>query len=76
MARGFYSHEMSDQDLEWLVTEFLSERSNFLPIETGSSCLLLVPYYEPIQLQPESEANIEVPVTTEDQHHVESHYDA
>ena len=62
MARAFYSHEMSDQDLEWLVTEFLTERPDFLPIETGSSCLMLVPYCEPMTLKAEYDEIVEVPV--------------
>ena len=76
MARAFYSHEMSDQDLEWLVGEFLSERSNFLPIETGSSNLLLVPYHEPVALKPESEEIIEMPITGDSPRLVEDHFDA
>ena len=76
MARAFYSHEMSDQDLEWLVTEFLTERSDFLPIETGSSCLMLVPYNEPVSIQTEQEEVIEVPVVTKAQRSAEFRYDA
>ena len=46
MGRAFYSHEADDRDLNWLVEEFLSEKPQFQPIETGSNVLMLVPYIE------------------------------
>ncbi|MDR2337534.1 MAG: hypothetical protein LBE20_02665 [Deltaproteobacteria bacterium] len=40
MGRAFYSHESEDPDLDWLITNFLSERSNYIAVETESN----VPY--------------------------------
>lgn len=47
MARPFYPHEADDADLDWLVSNFLCERPNYMPIESGSLPLVLLPYTEP-----------------------------
>lgn len=47
MARPFYPHEAEDPDLDWLVSNFLYERPDYLPIETGMLPLILIPYSEP-----------------------------
>lgn len=46
MGRPFYPHEADDPDLDWLVSNFLYERPDFVPIETGSLPLILLPYIE------------------------------
>ena len=46
MGRPFYPHEAEDPDLDWLVTNFLYERSDFVPVETEMLPLILMPYYE------------------------------
>ena len=46
MARPFYPHEADDPDLDWLVSNFLYERPDFIPIETGALPLVLIPYQE------------------------------
>jgi hypothetical protein len=46
MGRPFYPHEADDPDLDWLVSNFLYERPSYLPIETGSLPLVLLPYQE------------------------------
>ncbi|MCB0322136.1 MAG: hypothetical protein KDD69_01150 [Bdellovibrionales bacterium] len=46
MARPFYPHEADDPDLDWLVSNFLYERPDYLPIETGMLPLVLIPYKE------------------------------
>lgn len=43
MARPFYPSEVDDPDLDWLVSNFLIERPDYLPVETGSLPLLLIP---------------------------------
>ncbi len=46
MARAFYPHEADDPDLDWLVSNFLYERPDYLPIESGMLPLMLIPYKE------------------------------
>lgn len=46
MARPFYPHEADDPDLDWLITNFLQERPNYIPVEVGNLPLLLLPYIE------------------------------
>lgn len=46
MARPFYPHEADDPDLDWLVSNFLYERPDFMPVETGMLPLILLPYKE------------------------------
>lgn len=46
MARPFYPHEAEDPDLEWLVSNFLYERPEFLPVEAPALPLVLLPYTE------------------------------
>ena len=46
MGRPFYPHEAEDPDLDWLVTNFLYERSDFVPVETEMLPLILMPYHE------------------------------
>ncbi len=42
MARAFYSYEVGDQDLDWLISNFLSEHPDFLPIESGNQPIVLI----------------------------------
>ena len=44
MARPFYPHEADDPDLDWLVSNFLYERPDYLPVEAGTQPLVLIPY--------------------------------
>lgn len=44
MARPFFPHEADDPDLDWLVSNFLYERPDFVPVETGMLPLVLIPY--------------------------------
>ena len=44
MGRPFYPHEADDPDLDWLVSNFLYERPDFVPIETGMLPLMLLPF--------------------------------
>ena len=46
MGRPFYSNEIDDPDLEWLVSNFLSDRPDFVPVESGLLPLILIPYKE------------------------------
>ena len=46
MGRPFYQHEADDPDLDWLVTNFLYERSDFIPVESDMLPLILMPYHE------------------------------
>jgi len=43
-ARPFFPHEAEDPDLDWLVSNFLQERPNFIPVEAGSLPIVLLPY--------------------------------
>lgn len=51
MARAFYPHEADDPDLDWLVSNFLYERPDYLPIETGMLPLMLIPYKEDCMME-------------------------
>ncbi len=44
MARPFFPHEADDPDLDWLVSNFLYERPDFVPVESGMLPLVLLPY--------------------------------
>lgn len=44
MARAFYSHEADDPDLDWLVSNFLADRPDYVPVESGMLPLILMPY--------------------------------
>lgn len=46
MARPFYPHEADDPDLDWLVSNFLYERPECIPIECGMLPLILLPFTE------------------------------
>lgn len=46
MGRPFYSHEADDPDLDWLVTNFLYERSDYVPVENDMLPLVLIPFHE------------------------------
>ena len=63
MARPFYPHEADDPDLDWLVSNFLYERPDFLPIESGMLPILLIPYCEEPVENLEEDSND--PVNTE-----------
>jgi hypothetical protein len=53
MARPFYPHEVDDPDLDWLVSNFLFERPDYLPVESGMLPLVLLPYIEDAGLEEE-----------------------
>ncbi len=61
MARPFYPHEADDADLDWLVSNFLCDRPNFIPVESGSLPLVLLPYSEPIRPEERFEKSDFVP---------------
>ncbi len=46
MARPFYPNEADDPDLDWLVSNFLYERPDYLPVEAGMLPLVLIPFTE------------------------------
>lgn len=46
MARPFFPNEADDPDLDWLVSNFLYERPDYIPVETGMLPLVLIPYKE------------------------------
>ena len=46
MGRPFYSHELDDPDLDWLVSNFLDERPDFITVDVGTLPLILMPYRE------------------------------
>jgi len=46
MARPFYPHEVDDPDLDWLVSNFLFERPDYIPVEAGFLPLVLMPFIE------------------------------
>ena len=46
MGRPFYLNEVEDPDLDWLISNFLYERPDFIPVETDLLPLVLLPYCE------------------------------
>ena len=65
MARPFFPHEADDPDLDWLVSNFLYERPDFIPVETGMLPLVLLPYREPNAEEAEAHDEEKTPVPTE-----------
>ena len=61
MGRPFYPHEAEDPDLDWLVSNFLYERPDFLPVETDMLPLVLIPYEDGSA----NERNVEASPSTE-----------
>ncbi len=53
MGRPFFPHEADDPDLDWLVSNFLYERPEFIPVETGMLPLILLPFREPANVEAE-----------------------
>lgn len=44
MARPFYPHEVQDPDLDWLITNFLSDRPGYYVVEAGMLPMVLLPF--------------------------------
>jgi hypothetical protein len=44
MGRPFFPHEAEDPDLDWLVSNFLYDRPDFIPVEVPMLPLLLLPF--------------------------------
>ena len=55
MGRPFYPHEADDPDLDWLVSNFLYERPDFQPVESGMLPLVLIPFYDEVTAEPAKE---------------------
>lgn len=63
MGRPFYPHEADDPDLDWLVSNFLYERPDYQPVESGMLPLVLIPYHEETVDPLDSEEDLELPET-------------
>ena len=61
MGRPFYPHEADDPDLDWLVSNFLYERPDYFPVESGMLPLVLIPFVEEEVQVGEVEAEPTVP---------------
>ena len=45
--RAFYPTECEDPDLDWLITTFLSERSNYIAVEAHETVpFMLIQHYD------------------------------
>ena len=44
--RAFYPTECEDPDLEWLITTFLSERSNYMTVEAYETIPFMLIQYK------------------------------
>ena len=69
MARPFYPHEANDPDLDWLVSTFLCDKPDFIPVESGTLPLILLPFQEaaeevktPVKKQRQKEAPLPAPM--------------
>lgn len=58
MGRPFYPTEVDDPDLDWLVSNFLYERPDYIPVESGPLPLMLMPYTD--EKQPEAACSVDV----------------
>ena len=47
MGRPFYPYETEDPDLDWLISNFLYERPEYYPVESGMLPITLIPHEEP-----------------------------
>ena len=47
MGRPFYPQEADDPDLDWLISNFLYENPDYVPVEVGMLPLVLIPFREP-----------------------------
>lgn len=65
MGRPFFPHEADDPDLDWLVSNFLYERPDYVPVESGMLPLILLPYrsVSDEETKPEPDPN-QLPVKT------------
>lgn len=52
MGRPFFPHEADDPDLDWLVSNFLYERPDFVPVESGMLPLVLLPFRQQSENNP------------------------
>ena len=68
MARPFYPYEADDPDLDWLISNFLYDRPNFVPVDAGVLPLVLIPVPDDLPEVPAHrepvEARIETPRET------------
>jgi len=55
MGRPFYPYEADDPDLDWLVSNFLYERPDYIPVEAGMLPLVLLPIQGDLDEHPEAE---------------------
>ena len=46
MGRPFYPQEADDPDLDWLISNFLYENPDYMPVEVGMLPLVLIPFYD------------------------------
>ena len=51
--RAFYPTECEDPDLEWLITTFLSERSNYITVEAHESIPFMLIQYKEVKNNPD-----------------------
>ena len=59
MARPFYPHEIDDPDIDWLISNFLYERPDYMPVEFGMSPLILLPCIAEMDFEPSTYDNLE-----------------
>lgn len=62
MARPFYPHEADDPDLDWLVSNFLYERPDYYPVDSGMLPLVLIPVVDD-GFDPLDPEHLEMPIT-------------
>jgi hypothetical protein len=60
MGRPFYPQEADDPDLDWLISNFLYENPDYMPVEVGMLPLVLIPFYD------KKDEVREIPVLEED----------
>ncbi len=58
MGRPFYPQEADDPDLDWLISNFLYENPDYVPVEVGMLPLVLIPFRENKQV-PDPSAVVE-----------------
>jgi len=51
--RAFYPTECEDPDLDWLITTFLSERSNYIAVEAHETVPFMLIQYKDLKKNPD-----------------------
>lgn len=66
MDRPFYPQEADDPDLDWLISNFLYENPDYIPVEVGMLPLILIPFRENKEIIGETDLEDDSSIAEED----------